>query len=112
MKIRTSGIFVVLALSACATAPPQTLAALETAFTASTKAATVYVELPLCKPGASLLCSTASTSASIKAAAAKAYAALVALRSNPTDLTLINAAQAGIAAYLASVPTTTNGASS
>lgn len=90
-----------VALSACATPQPTqtTVAQVAAALTAADNLAIQYVTLPLCpRPGQ--LCSDKAVSANIKAAAARAYAAVKAAEASGSsgDLAAANAAVAALTA--------------
>ena len=107
-----------LGLGACqtttpmTTSAPTTIAAIGEALTATDEAALAYVTLPLCPAGATVLapggtlCSQASVSAQIKAAAATAYAAYKAAETGSTTA-LLTAAETALANYSSLIPAAT-----
>ena len=76
MKKLGAAVVVALALTACGTAPQQTVYGTRAAFVGSLQVATAYGDLPLCKPASPPLCHDAAVLKKVQKHAHVADAAL------------------------------------
>jgi hypothetical protein len=102
-------VVAILSVSACQNpggggqSPVTAIALMEQSLTAAEKAATIYIELPLCSIKPQRPCSDASVSAKIKAADQAAYDAVKAARTSGDDAKMA-AAKAALAALIDVIP--------